>query len=59
MANIKSDIQLQIWESFRGHGVAFPFPQQDLHLKTAPEIAVGVNGGQDAAEGFKIIAPAQ
>jgi small-conductance mechanosensitive channel len=38
--NIKSDIQLGIWDAFHANGIEFPFPQQDLHLKTLPELTV-------------------
>lgn len=40
VVNIKSDIQLGIWDAFHANGIEFPFPQQDLHLKTAPEFTV-------------------
>jgi len=33
MANVASEVQMAIWEGFREHGVEFPFPQRDLHLK--------------------------
>lgn len=42
VANIKSDIQLAIWDSFKEHQIEFPFPQHDLHLKTTPELSVSV-----------------
>lgn len=40
VVNIKSDIQLAIWDAFQENGIEFPFPQQDLHLKTVPELTV-------------------
>lgn len=40
VVNIKSDIQLGIWDAFHENGIEFPFPQQDLYLKTAPELMV-------------------
>lgn len=33
MANVASDIQLAIWDAFQEHGIEFPFPQRDLHVK--------------------------
>ncbi|MFZ5425815.1 MAG: mechanosensitive ion channel family protein, partial [Thermodesulfobacteriota bacterium] len=33
MANVASDIQLAIWDAFQDHGIEFPFPQRDLHVK--------------------------
>jgi len=42
VVNIKSDIQLGIWDAFHENDIAFPFPQRDLHLKTAPELTFQV-----------------
>ena len=44
VVNIKSDIQLGIWDAFHENDIAFPFPQRDLHLKTAPELTFQVQG---------------
>jgi small-conductance mechanosensitive channel len=44
ITNIKSDIQLRIWESYKEHGIEFPFPQQDLHLKSPAEFTVRIKG---------------
>ncbi len=35
VANVKSQILLRIWEKFRAQGVELPFPQRDLHIKSA------------------------
>jgi small-conductance mechanosensitive channel len=45
IVNLKSDIQLAIWDSFQEHQIEFPFPQHDLYLKTAPELSVSVQRG--------------
>jgi small-conductance mechanosensitive channel len=42
VVNVCSDIQLDIWEAFRAHGISFPFPQRDVHVRTAPEVTVVV-----------------
>jgi small-conductance mechanosensitive channel len=42
VVNIKSDIQVKIWDSFKANGIEFRFPQQDLHLKSPQEITVRV-----------------
>ncbi len=47
VVNIKSDIQLKIWETFKEHGIEFPFPQQDLHLKSPQEITVRVKDREE------------
>ena len=31
-ANIRSEVMLGIWDSFREHGIEFPYPQRDIHL---------------------------
>lgn len=35
LANIKSEILLGVWDKFREHGVELPFPQRDLHIRSA------------------------
>jgi small-conductance mechanosensitive channel len=30
--NVTSEVLLAIWDSFREHGIEFPFPQRDVHL---------------------------
>jgi small-conductance mechanosensitive channel len=42
VTNIKSEIQLKIWDLFHQHGIEFPFPQHDLHIKTPTELTVRV-----------------
>ena len=34
LANVKSAILLSVWEKFGEEGIAFPFPQRDLHIKS-------------------------
>jgi small-conductance mechanosensitive channel len=35
LSNFKSEVYLRIWDLFHEHGVVFPFPQRDLHIKSA------------------------
>ncbi len=42
VTNIKSSVQLKIWDLFKQNGIEFPFPQHDLHLKTPKELTVRV-----------------
>lgn len=32
VANIRSEVLLKIWDTFKEHGIEIPFPQRDLHL---------------------------
>ena len=32
VSNVRSDINLAIWESFKEHGISIPFPQRDVRL---------------------------
>jgi small-conductance mechanosensitive channel len=50
VTNIKSDIQLKIWELYKEHGIEFPFPQQDLHLKSPAEFTVRVKGPKETRD---------
>ncbi|NQV82215.1 MAG: mechanosensitive ion channel [Rhodospirillales bacterium] len=40
LANVKSAIFLGVCEKFAEHGIAFPYPQRDLHIKSAVPLRV-------------------
>jgi len=40
IGNITSDILLAIWDAFHANGIAFPYPQMDVHIK--PDSSLGV-----------------
>jgi small-conductance mechanosensitive channel len=40
VANVKSDILLQVWDRFRQHGIEIPFVQRDLNIKSPIEVAL-------------------
>ena len=33
LGSVRSDVLLLIWDKFHEHGISFPFPQRDLHIK--------------------------
>jgi small-conductance mechanosensitive channel len=33
--NVKSDVLIEIWQRFKQHGVRVPYPQRDLHIRSA------------------------
>ena len=35
--NVMSNVLLEIWNLFKTHGIEFPFPQHDIHVKSLPE----------------------
>ncbi len=35
ISNVKSEVLLLVWDAFHEHGVEIPFPQRDLHIKSA------------------------
>lgn len=37
VGNIRSEILNRIWDLFKENGIAIPFPQRDVHIKTLPE----------------------
>lgn len=39
LSNIKSEIYLRLWDLFKENGVEFPYPQQDVHIKSMPTIS--------------------
>ena len=51
--NVKSAVLLRIWDLYHQHGIELPYPQRDLHLKTAVAVPVrvvrGIDGDGDEA----------
>lgn len=45
VANVRSQILLRIWELYNDNDVRFPFPQRDLHLKSAVPLTVETGTG--------------
>ena len=37
LANVRSDINLAIWRSFKDAGIVIPYPQRDLHIRSGLE----------------------
>ncbi len=33
LGNVRSDVLMRIWDKFQEEGVAFPYPQRDIHVK--------------------------
>ena len=42
--NVKSKVYLSIWHKFKKHGIEIPYPQRDLHLRSAVPLTVAPNG---------------
>lgn len=40
LSSVRSAILLEIWEQFQKEGIAFPFPQRDLHIKSSVPLTV-------------------
>ena len=38
VANVTSSVLLRIWDLYAENGIDFPFPQRDLHIKSAVPI---------------------
>ena len=34
IANVKSEVLLEVWDRFHQHGIEIPYPQRDVHIKT-------------------------
>ena len=45
VANVKSDVLLQVWDRFQQHGIEFPFPQRDVNITTPIEVRLKAEGG--------------
>ena len=40
IANVTSDVLFAIWDSFKEHGIEFPYPQRDIHLVGGEPVSV-------------------
>ena len=40
LTNVKSQVLLEVWDRFHDNGIEFPFPQRDLHLKSAVPLKI-------------------
>lgn len=40
VANVSSAVMNSIWELFHAHGIEFPYPQRDVHMKDAMKVQV-------------------
>lgn len=38
VTNVKSAVLLRIWDKFKAAGIEIPYPQRDLHLRSAPQV---------------------
>lgn len=36
VSNVSSDVRLAIWDAFQENDIEIPFPQRDVHIKSAP-----------------------
>ncbi len=50
VANITSTVLLRIWDLFAENGIDFPFPQRDLHIKSAIPIRLEKSTSPDGVE---------
>jgi|SRR5208337_3434793 len=48
---MKSDLYFAILEAFRNHGIEMPFPQRDLHLRSADVPIVVAEKGEQSRQG--------
>ncbi len=42
IANVSSDIYLEVWRRFKEAGIQMPFPQRDLHIKSEPKAVIEI-----------------
>ncbi len=40
ISNVKSEVLLLVWDAFHQHGIEIPFPQRDLHIKSAEAVPI-------------------
>ena len=37
LGGVRSHVLLGIWDKFKAHGIEFPYPQRDIHIKSTPQ----------------------
>jgi small-conductance mechanosensitive channel len=45
VANVKSDVLLQVWDRFQQHGIEIPNPQRDFNITTPIEVSLKTQDG--------------
>ena len=45
--NVRSNVLRKVWKSFHEHGIEIPYPQRDLHLRSAEPVRVTVSSSSD------------
>lgn len=44
IVNVRSDVFLALWDGLRANGIGIPFPQRDIHLRSAEGLEIGRPG---------------
>jgi len=47
VSNVKSEVLLGVWERFHEHGIEIPFPQRDIHVRSAVPLDVADAASRD------------
>jgi small-conductance mechanosensitive channel len=50
IGSIKDAVLLAVWDSFHANGIEFPFPQRDLHIKSAEPLKISKDSALPVAE---------
>jgi len=40
VANVSSEVYLEVWKKFKEHGIEIPFPQRDLNIRTSVPLEI-------------------
>jgi small-conductance mechanosensitive channel len=50
VANVKSDVLLQVWDRFQQHGIEIPNPQRDFNVTKPIEVSLRRDGAAGVSE---------
>jgi len=50
IGRVKDAVLLAVWDSFHANGIEFPFPQRDLHIKSAEPLKIFKDNAQTGAK---------
>jgi small-conductance mechanosensitive channel len=50
IGSVKDAVLLAVWDSFHANGIEFPFPQRDLHIKSAEPLKISKDSSPPVAK---------
>ena len=49
LTNVRGQVLLKLWDTFKEHGIAIPYPHREVIMKTPVSVVSGEQPGQEPA----------